>query len=85
MKSRFLVEYSTASCYGSLKTVTTIKIIVKICEKCFVQTKNYSKEVNFLLWEKLHIVFNQFEIYFGFSFKKTLMVGGLQKRARKNT
>ena len=38
----FLMNKSTASCLESQKTVNSNIIIVKVSEKCFVQTKSYS-------------------------------------------
>ena len=32
-----------------------------MCEKCFVQTKNYSNRSNLRLWENFHLKFNQLE------------------------
>ena len=79
MKSRILVENSTASCFKSQKKIIFNIFTVKMCEKCFVQTKTMPIEVNTLLWEKLHFEFYQF-IFFKFQLKNWWWAGK-QKRA----
>ena len=42
LRAHFLVKKSTFSCFESQKTVNSNIIIVKSCEKCFVQTTHFS-------------------------------------------
>ena len=46
-----------------------------MCEKCFVQMKTIPIENNFLLSEKFHFEFNQFEFFFVIFPQKILMLG----------
>ena len=54
-----------------------------MCKNVLFKWKTIPIEVNFLLWERLHFEFNQFDIFFVNFPQKILMVGGKQKRALK--
>ena len=55
--------------------------LVKTCERSFVQKKKTNPiEVDFLLWKKVHIEFNQFDIWFC-NFPPNYFDGGRQKKA----
>ena len=79
MKPHILDEHSTASCFESPKHLTFNIFTVKLCEKCFVQTKTIPIEVNFLSWKKFLVEFNQFEKFLLIFLKKFWWWGKTEK------
>ena len=75
------MKKSTTSCFESQKTVNTNIIIVKMCEKCFVQTKTILIDVNFLLWKKNLLSIRIILTFQGNLLSKILAVKEKQKRA----
>ena len=54
-----------------------------MCEKCFVQTKNYSSRIYFHVMKKIHFEFNYLEKFLQISLKQfRCWGGGCQKRAK---
>ena len=74
--------FSVASCFESQKTVDTIKILVEMREKCFVQTKDIPIDVNFLLWKRVLLLIRLvWKFWRKFTFKNFGGGGGVQKRS----